>query len=34
MPLNPRPVVRWNPGEKAWEATCRGYSVLSDPWLN
>ena len=34
MPLNPRPVVRWNPGEKAWETTCRGYSVLSDPWLN
>jgi malate dehydrogenase (oxaloacetate-decarboxylating) len=27
-------VVRWNPGEKAWETTCRGYSVLSDPWLN
>jgi malate dehydrogenase (oxaloacetate-decarboxylating) len=34
MPLHPRPVVRWNPGEKAWETTCRGYSVLSDPWLN
>jgi len=34
MPLNPRPVLRWNPGEKAWETTCRGYSVLSDPWLN
>ena len=34
MPLNPRPVVRWNPGEKAWETTCRGYNVLSDPWLN
>jgi len=27
-------VIRWNPGEKAWETTCRGYSVLSDPWLN
>src|SRR5262249_29214031 len=23
-----------NPGEQAWEATCRGYSVLSDPRLN
>ena len=34
MPPQPRPVVRWNPGEKAWETTCRGYSVLSDPWLN
>jgi malate dehydrogenase (oxaloacetate-decarboxylating) len=34
MPLNPRPVLQWNPGEKAWETTCRGYSVLSDPWLN
>jgi malate dehydrogenase (oxaloacetate-decarboxylating) len=27
-------VVRWNAGEKAWETTCRGYNVLSDPWLN
>jgi malate dehydrogenase (oxaloacetate-decarboxylating) len=27
-------VIRWNPGEKAWETTSRGYSVLSDPWLN
>jgi malate dehydrogenase (oxaloacetate-decarboxylating) len=27
-------VIRWNPGETAWETTCRGYSVLSDPWLN
>jgi malate dehydrogenase (oxaloacetate-decarboxylating) len=34
MPLNPRPVLQWNPGEKAWETTSRGYSVLSDPWLN
>jgi malate dehydrogenase (oxaloacetate-decarboxylating) len=34
MPLHPPPVVRWNTGEKAWETTCRGYSVLSDPWLN
>ncbi|HXZ75585.1 MAG TPA: NAD-dependent malic enzyme, partial [Streptosporangiaceae bacterium] len=34
MPPHPRPVIRWNPGEKAWETTCRGYSVLSDPWLN
>ena len=29
-----RPVIRWNPAEQAWETTCRGYSVLSDPWLN
>jgi malate dehydrogenase (oxaloacetate-decarboxylating) len=29
-----RPVIRWNPAERAWETTCRGYSVLSDPWLN
>ena len=34
MPSHPRPVIQWNPGEKAWETTCRGYSVLSDPWLN
>ena len=34
MPSHPRPVIRWNAGEKAWETTCRGYSVLSDPWLN
>ena len=34
MPLNPRPVLQLNPGERAWETTCRGYSVLSDPWLN
>ena len=34
MPAHPRPVIRWNPGERAWETTCRGYSVLSDPWLN
>jgi malate dehydrogenase (oxaloacetate-decarboxylating) len=34
MPSHPRPVIRWNPGEEAWETTCRGYSVLSDPWLN
>jgi malate dehydrogenase (oxaloacetate-decarboxylating) len=27
-------VIRWNAGEKAWETTCRGYGVLSDPWLN
>ena len=29
-----RPVIRWNQAEQAWETTCRGYSVLSDPWLN
>ena len=34
MPSHPRSVIRWNPGEKAWETTSRGYSVLSDPWLN
>jgi malate dehydrogenase (oxaloacetate-decarboxylating) len=34
MPSHPLPVIRWNAGEKAWETTCRGYSVLSDPWLN
>jgi malate dehydrogenase (oxaloacetate-decarboxylating) len=34
MPLHPPPVVRWNRDEKAWETTCRGYSVLSDPRLN
>src|SRR5215831_805009 len=34
MPLHPPPVVRWNPDEQAWETTCRGYSVLSDPRLN
>src|SRR5215813_1067655 len=34
MPLHPPPVIRWNVGERAWETTCRGYSVLSDPRLN
>jgi malate dehydrogenase (oxaloacetate-decarboxylating) len=34
MPSHPRPVIRWNPGEKVWETSSRGYSVLSDPWLN
>ncbi|MGN6175475.1 MAG: NAD-dependent malic enzyme [Streptosporangiaceae bacterium] len=34
MPAPTRPVIRWNPAEHAWETTCRGYSVLSDPWLN
>ena len=34
MPLHPHPVVRWNPGEKVWETSTRGYSVLSDPRLN
>src|SRR5262249_2660324 len=28
------PVIRRNRGAKAWEPTCRGYSVLGDPWLN
>ena len=34
MHAHPRAVVRWNPAEQAWETTCRGYSVLSDPWVN
>ena len=34
MPPQNQPVIRWNPAEQAWETTCRGYSVLSDPWLN
>jgi malate dehydrogenase (oxaloacetate-decarboxylating) len=34
MPSHPRPVIRWNADEQAWETTCRGYSVLGDPWLN
>ena len=34
MPTPTPPVIRWNPAEQAWETTCRGYSVLSDPWLN
>ena len=34
MPSHPRPVIRWNAGEKVWETSSRGYGVLSDPWLN
>jgi malate dehydrogenase (oxaloacetate-decarboxylating) len=34
MPAETRPVVRWNPADQAWETSCRGYSVLTDPWLN
>ena len=34
MPAETRPVIRWNPAEQAWETSCRGYSVLTDPWLN
>ena len=34
MPAHTRPVIRWNAAEQAWETTCRGYSVLSDPRLN
>lgn len=34
MPPHTQPVIRWNPAEQAWETTCRGYSVLSDPRLN
>jgi malate dehydrogenase (oxaloacetate-decarboxylating) len=29
-----RPVTRWNPAERAWETSGRGYSVLRDPRLN
>jgi malate dehydrogenase (oxaloacetate-decarboxylating) len=34
MSPQPQPVIRWNGAKQAWETTCRGYSVLSDPWLN
>jgi malate dehydrogenase (oxaloacetate-decarboxylating) len=34
MPTPTPPVIRWNPAEQAWETSCRGYSVLTDPWLN
>ena len=34
MPAETRPVIRWNPAEQAWETSCRGYTVLTDPWLN
>jgi malate dehydrogenase (oxaloacetate-decarboxylating) len=34
MSAHARPVIRWNSAEQAWETSCRGYSVLSDPWLN
>src|SRR5215469_5042751 len=34
MPPPTRPVIRWNPAEQAWETSFRGYSVLTDPWLN
>jgi malate dehydrogenase (oxaloacetate-decarboxylating) len=34
MSPHPQPVIRWNGAEQAWETTCRGYSVLTDPWLN
>jgi malate dehydrogenase (oxaloacetate-decarboxylating) len=34
MPAHTSPVIRWNAAEQAWETTCRGYSVLSDPRLN
>ncbi len=27
-------VTRWNPAQRAWETSCRGYRVLSDPRLN
>jgi malate dehydrogenase (oxaloacetate-decarboxylating) len=34
MPAHTPPVIRWNAAEHAWETTCRGYAVLSDPRLN
>jgi len=34
MPTPTPPVIRWNQAEQAWETSCRGYSVLTDPWLN
>ena len=34
MRSDARPVIRWNPVERAWETGFRGYSVLSDPRLN
>ncbi|HYB86179.1 MAG TPA: NAD-dependent malic enzyme [Streptosporangiaceae bacterium] len=34
MSPQPQPVIRFNSAERAWETTCRGYSVLTDPWLN
>jgi malate dehydrogenase (oxaloacetate-decarboxylating) len=34
MRSDTRPVIRWNPAERAWETSHRGYSVLSDPRLN
>ena len=34
MRSDARPVTRWNPVERAWETSSRGYSVFSDPRLN
>jgi malate dehydrogenase (oxaloacetate-decarboxylating) len=34
MRADNRPVTRWNPAERAWETSGRGYSVLRDPRLN
>jgi len=29
-----RPAIRWNPAERAWETSYRGYRVFTDPRLN
>jgi len=34
MHLETRPVIRWNPAERAWETSSRGYRVFTDPRLN
>jgi malate dehydrogenase (oxaloacetate-decarboxylating) len=34
MRSDTRPVIRWNPVERVWETSRRGYSVLSVPRLN
>jgi len=34
MRSDTRPVIRWNPVERVWETSCRGYSVLGIPRLN
>jgi malate dehydrogenase (oxaloacetate-decarboxylating) len=34
MRSDARPVIRWNPVERVWETSGRGYSVLATPRLN
>ena len=34
MRSDARPMTRWNPVERVWETSSKGYSVLSDPRLN